>query len=338
MDAAGEHQSNLTLRSGSIPTRPSHYAHLPYDTGTSPSRWGSPDPGAYLTVQPTATWSSTPRRTRDRALWATGTNATANQADSLAVQDDGNVVLYAPGGAAVWSTGTNLDRGTALCAGDTLTNNQYLGARRRSSARQPLRTAGPSSSARRRPRSVVRHAVGLQPCADGSPNALWCRGLLRQRPGVWWSSNTDEGDNPRQARILQPYYGCYAEMQSDGNVSSTPELPRWPDRRVVVGRRNLAGPLDLRRHRPVRPGDGRSVRVWVDQSGKYAGDDYGGYFASWAVVRTRVRCSGSPRSSETRQNGPSGWQGASRVGGGHSGWVAMCLASQRHSSELDSLL
>jgi len=47
---------------------------------------------------------------RNRAIWATGTN---NRADLFAVQADGNVVLYG-GGRAVWSTNTGGNSGAFL--------------------------------------------------------------------------------------------------------------------------------------------------------------------------------------------------------------------------------
>ncbi len=39
-----------------------------------------------------------------KALWASGTHG--HSGATLAVQTDGNLVVYAPGGHAVWASGT----------------------------------------------------------------------------------------------------------------------------------------------------------------------------------------------------------------------------------------
>jgi hypothetical protein len=55
-------------------------------------------------------------------------NTANNPGASLVVQADGNVVVYAPNGTALWSSGTNNDRGSTLCTGATLSPGQYLTA------------------------------------------------------------------------------------------------------------------------------------------------------------------------------------------------------------------
>ncbi len=43
----------------------------------------------------------------NRAVWATGTNNSANVGSYARMQDDGNFVIYRPNGQPVWATGTN---------------------------------------------------------------------------------------------------------------------------------------------------------------------------------------------------------------------------------------
>ncbi|MCK6548345.1 hypothetical protein L6R52_21030 [Myxococcota bacterium] len=51
-----------------------------------------------------------------RALWATGTHGRST--DALVMQDDGNLVLYAPGGRAIWSSRTHGNPGAFLAVQD----------------------------------------------------------------------------------------------------------------------------------------------------------------------------------------------------------------------------
>ena len=51
-----------------------------------------------------------------RALWATGTNGRTTE--SLVMQGDGNLVLYAPGGHPIWASGTDRHQGAFLAIQD----------------------------------------------------------------------------------------------------------------------------------------------------------------------------------------------------------------------------
>jgi hypothetical protein len=53
-------------------------------------------------------------------------NTDNNPGAALYVQSDGNVVVYGADGTALWASGTNLDRGSALCTNGVLYPGQYL--------------------------------------------------------------------------------------------------------------------------------------------------------------------------------------------------------------------
>jgi hypothetical protein len=112
------------------------------ETGATTYQWNL-NPGSYLEMQKTgnlvlypgtttaaktATTPETAQETRSphAVSVATGTTTTGDAGAYLKVQSDGNLVVYTPTGKAVWSSGTNDDRGTALCTNARLSVGQYL--------------------------------------------------------------------------------------------------------------------------------------------------------------------------------------------------------------------
>ncbi len=186
-------------------------------------------PWTYLALQPDGNLVLYPPG-GGPAPWATGTNGAGGAATtgaSLQVQDDGNVVLYSSTGSALWQTATNLDRGTALCAGDTMTAGQYLaGTPALNNSIVEVPTSSGYDTATYQFGSAPPLDQGLVMQSDcnlvlyGSADAWTNEG---SSAGVWWQSGTDEGDPQGSTPAAgqnpsSPYYGCYAELQPDGNL------------------------------------------------------------------------------------------------------------------------
>ncbi|HVX20599.1 MAG TPA: hypothetical protein VHB02_04565 [Acidimicrobiales bacterium] len=136
------------------------------------------------------------------ALWATGTTDYPGAYAEL--QDDGNVVVYSSGGTALWSTHTSFnreDRGWALCTGSRL----YAG--------QQLRAAPWTSGTYMTMKTNCDLVI-----IDGSGNQEW-------------TSNTDDTNGRNFTKSeedstlyglpgnLALYEGCYATMEPTGNLA-----------------------------------------------------------------------------------------------------------------------
>jgi hypothetical protein len=116
-------------------------------------------------------------------------NLGSNAGAYLQLGNDGNLVVYsAGGGAALWQSGTNLDRGSTLCTNGTLSNGQYLTV-----VGQPNQTSSYTL--------VMQSGCNL--VYGGSTTTY----------GEPWSPQVNQGTTPGN-----PAYGCYATMQSDGNL------------------------------------------------------------------------------------------------------------------------
>ena len=103
--------------------------------------------------------------------------------------DDGNVVVYSAGGGSVlWQSGTNVDRGSALCTGGTLSGGQFL------------TVVG-------EPNETATDTLVMQ----GTCNLVY----YTTHGYPFWSSKTDEGS---AADPGGDDAGCYLTMQTDGNL------------------------------------------------------------------------------------------------------------------------
>jgi hypothetical protein len=72
------------------------------------------------------------------AEWASDTSSSSGA--DLVMQNDGNLVVYAPGGKALWATGGDQILGGALCPGDQMTTSQRLAASQYEEAGTPSYT------------------------------------------------------------------------------------------------------------------------------------------------------------------------------------------------------
>ena len=168
---------------------------LGYNDGIAPPTGyvpASPTPNAYLAMQTDGNLVLYPQGQAASALWAAGTEA--NPGAYVEMQNDCNLVVYSSSGAALWESGTNDFRGTALCTDDTLQAGQFLGF---------------SSSTTQASMYLVMqkdcNLVLYEQSGSGSDDAIW-------------SSGTDKGDAPTAGTdSSNPYYGCYVVMQDDGN-------------------------------------------------------------------------------------------------------------------------
>lgn len=131
-----------------------------------------------------------------------GTSSLAGPTDYLKLQTDGNLVLYNGSGRALWSTGTETVRGSALCTGTRLYQGQYL---------VPWDTGSPKTAGENATSLTMQQTCNL---------------VLYQGGAALWSSATDvdligsEPTNHLTAARQQAgtYGGCYVVQQSDGNL------------------------------------------------------------------------------------------------------------------------
>jgi len=155
---------------------------------TSTSQAFAPQPGAYLQLTQTgdlALWH--PGQSSGASMWDAGTAG----AQTFELQTDGNLVVRSASGTALWTSKTNADRGTFLCAGSTLQAGQQVGAWNTTSTAPSL----PSNS-----------ILSMQ--AD-------CNLVLYNAGTAVWASGTNVGGADT---VNSPYFGCYATMQTDGNL------------------------------------------------------------------------------------------------------------------------
>jgi hypothetical protein len=151
-------------------------------------------PGSYLAMQGDGNLVLvTPASTSVVDISSSEPNLGSNAGAYLQLGNDGNLVVYsAGGGTALWQSGTNLDRGSTLCTGGTLSNGQYLTV-----VGQPNQTSNYTL--------VMQSGCNL--VYEGSTTTY----------GEPWSPQVNQGTNagttPGNAA-----YGCYATMQADGNL------------------------------------------------------------------------------------------------------------------------
>jgi hypothetical protein len=209
-----EYQSNTTSTTcptWSMPadTSSNGYPELwNYPGATQPNQSSGvkPSRGAFLAMQTDGNLVLYTPGANPTPLWSTGTTGTNN---ILVIQDDGNLVVYSPTGTALWAAGTNLNRGEVMCAGDTLSNGQYLsgspGLGWVVSNGAFVWQSGPTGN-----QFVMQSDCNLVmyqpvPAGNGTPT------------NVAWSVDTGEGANVA-TDPSSPFYGCYAIMQNDGNL------------------------------------------------------------------------------------------------------------------------
>lgn len=151
----------------------------------------TPTTHAYLAMQADGNVVLYPPGNDGAALWATHT---AGSGASLQMQTDGNLVEYSPAGAVLWSSGTDSYRGTALCTYDSLAAGQFLGFS--STKSQPAVTLTMQSDC---------NLVLYETSSSGSRTPIW-------------ASNTAIGTPD-----------CHAVVQDDGNfvVYDAAGGPAW---------------------------------------------------------------------------------------------------------------
>ncbi len=195
----------------------------PTITGTATTASGysvTPQSGSYLLLDnsgnldldapnnPTPWWSASQTST-----WTGGTAGSSG--DYLTLQSDGNLVLYAPGGGVRWQSGTNDLRGFALCSGTKLQAGQYLVPWVEYPDGQTRAFTVPAPADHAVGHNEIKGSLVMQ----GTCNLVFY--ATRTGP-VAWASNTNKGTNghlyPGSQTPSSPYYGCYAEMQTDGNL------------------------------------------------------------------------------------------------------------------------
>jgi hypothetical protein len=151
----------------------------------------SPTPNAYLAMQTDGNLVLYAQGNGGSALWASATSG--HPSSYLKLQTDGNVVVYATapdGGAALWSAGTNGWRGTQLCTEESLKTGQYLSF-----------TGSGSPS-------------GPELEMQATCNLVLYENTAGSRDPIW-ASNTDVF---AQYSPFVPGFGCYAVLQDDGNL------------------------------------------------------------------------------------------------------------------------
>ncbi|HEX3563918.1 MAG TPA: hypothetical protein VHU17_00985 [Acidimicrobiales bacterium] len=159
---------------------------------TSTSQTFPPQPGAYLQLTSTgdlALWH--PGQTSGSSLWDAGTSG----GETAVLQNDGDLVVNSSSGATLWSSGTSSNRGGYLCAGSTLSGGQQL---------EPWNDTDTSNV-------FPQSGSSLSMQAD-------CNLVLYNAGTVVWASNTDESQADPQGFASGMYNGCYATMQTQGNL------------------------------------------------------------------------------------------------------------------------
>jgi hypothetical protein len=152
-------------------------------------------PGSYLAMQTDGNLvlhsGTNPGATVD--VSSSESNLGNNPGAYLQLGNDGNLVVYsADGHTALWQSGTELDRGSTLCTGGTLSDGQYL-----TMVGQPDQTSN----------YILVMQSDCNLVYEGSTTTY----------GEPWSPQVGQGTGaattPGNAA-----YGCYVTMQSDGNL------------------------------------------------------------------------------------------------------------------------
>jgi hypothetical protein len=159
---------------------------------TSSSQAFPPQSGAYLQLTSSgdlALWRA--GQSSGASMWDTGTSG----GETAVMQNDGDLVVYSATGTALWSSGTSSNRGSYLCAGSTLSAGQHLAAWN----------------------DADTNNVFLQSSSSFSMQTD-CNLVLYNSGTVVWASNTDENQADPQGYASGIYGGCYAVMQTQGNL------------------------------------------------------------------------------------------------------------------------
>jgi hypothetical protein len=194
--------SNYDGIGGSNNQEPGLPAGIPRSQAGSYGQIFNPTPASYLIMQSSGNLVLSPPAGSSGATWNAGT--TGNAGATLALQNDGNLVVYSAGGTPLWATGTNNYRGGIMCTDTQMTANQFI--------KLPTDTSELSAA-------IVPDGIGNVWLAMQSD----CNVVLYQQVTgsnqVLWASNTDEGDNPPAGtNPSSQYFGCYVIMQEDGNL------------------------------------------------------------------------------------------------------------------------
>jgi hypothetical protein len=174
----------------------------------------TPVPSSYAVFQTTGNFVVYPPTSTNAVsadIWQAGTYG--KSVGSLVLQNDGNLVMYAPGGgSAIWSSGTNTNRGNIWCTGEVLQGST-------SKATDLTNGNGNGSS--------------MNPATDDSTQTIWslvggttfkltmqgdCDLVLTRITGstakVEWSSKSDHDTTAASSK----YANCYAILLSNGQV------------------------------------------------------------------------------------------------------------------------
>jgi hypothetical protein len=93
---------------------------------TSSSFVTAPVPSSYSILQTDGNFVLyPPTAAGTAAVWASGSYG--KSVGTITLQSDGNLVAYSPSGADVWSTGTNVNRGSVWCTGEILQGSDGSG-------------------------------------------------------------------------------------------------------------------------------------------------------------------------------------------------------------------
>jgi hypothetical protein len=167
----------------------------------------TPKAGSYMALTTSGDFQLFGPGTSSGPQWAasqtsTWTGGGDTSGDYLSLGNDGNVVLATPGGQTVrWVANTENLRGSVLCTSTDLTQGQYL------VPWSPSYTDNGSFPAAVQNQNQNR--LIMQPDCNLVLYQYAPPGL--NGDGAVWASNTDNGGTGE-------YQGCYATMQSDGNL------------------------------------------------------------------------------------------------------------------------
>jgi hypothetical protein len=138
-------------------------------------------------------------------------NTPNNPGAYLEVGDDGNLVVYDSAGNVLWQSGTNLDRGSALCTGASLSGGQLL-------------TVVGRQSQTSTDVLVMQTDCNLVYYANSSRTAVWSSDTSTNTAG--------KKGSPLKESNKADYDHCYAIMQGDGNLVIY--APTYPGGRAVL--------------------------------------------------------------------------------------------------------
>ena len=159
---------------------------------TSTSQAFPPQSGAYLQLTSSgdlALWH--PGQSSGASMWDAGTSG----GETAVLQNDGNLIVSSATGTALWSSGTSSNRGSYLCSGSFLSAGQQIEAWNNADTSNVFLDSSSSLSMQ----------------TD-------CNLVLYNSGTVVWASNTDESQADPQGYASGIYNGCYAAMQSQGNL------------------------------------------------------------------------------------------------------------------------